>query len=581
MKKKPQTAQPGDAKKLSFFVSLQNPAHLNFVWLGRAEPLLVRVVNDGWDSFLTQVAASPQARARIVVDFTGAGAIHFPEPPADPPGWAREEETPDGVFAWRQTARYWSWFSDDFLDIRFPSVLAEGEAGMGTVRVRLENVEGGLSRDLEAALLRLRPDGARNELSATWKYSPTVPVSSTLTDDGGGVLKLVIGSGGQFIRPTGEGGGSPRFFVTLSDGYSPEFRALAPPEMAAAIQATVPDNQPWAVTTVESTAYPVWRIDYDPTLPPASSDVQVKLNNVRAAEPGHAQVIVYFLNPAGTADGYQVLNAQALPKRDFMAVLDRDAALETAAVEEGGDDGGLTIAAFTVNNSTAVTLTDLKAPATVTLAWDVRNAGYVTITGVGATATLSGSQAVQVSQTTVFTLTAFSASLAAAASASATVTVQPDLLTRVIPQGSIVLWSGSLDPAAIPAGWWPCDGTHGTPNLRDRFVLGAGGGEQPNASGDATTHTHPVAPPTQSFTSSQDGLHSHGMPTAWYWRNLSCGKWTGIDIGSSDPKTARTQNDGLHTHQVTVSIPAFTSGPNDQPFRPPWFALAYLMKLGV
>ncbi|HLL47786.1 MAG TPA: hypothetical protein VK399_13830 [Longimicrobiaceae bacterium] len=577
MRQKPQTAQPGDPKKLAFFASLQNAERLNFLWLGRPGPLLVRLVNDGWDSFLTQRAESPQARARIVADFSAAGPLEFSGPPAALPGWELEEGTDPGVFAWRQTARYWSWFADEFLDLRFPSVVAGGEAGMGTVTVRLENVEGGLSRELRSALLRLRGEGAPNDLSATWKYAPVVPVSATLTDDGGGVLKLVIGSSSQFIRPSGEGGGSPRFFVTLSDGYSSEFRALAPPEAAAAIQATVPDNQPWAVSTVDTTAYPVWRLDYDPTRPAATSDVQLKLSDVHAAEPGHAQVIVYFLNPAGTSDGYQVLTAQAVPQGRYMRAYDRNAALD----ESGGDDGGITIAAFTVDNAQSVTLNDLKAPSTVTLAWDVRGAGYVTISGIGATTTLAGSQAVQVSQTTVFTLTAFSPSLAAAKSASATVTVQPDLLTRVIPRGTIVLWSGSLDPTALPAGWWPCDGTHGTPNLRDRFVLGAGGTEQPNDSGDATTHTHAVAPPSQAFTSSQDGQHSHLMPSAWYKRNLSCGKWAGIDSGGTDPRTTRSQSDGLHSHQVTVTIPAFTSGPNDQEFRPPWYALAYLMKLGV
>lgn len=577
MRKKPQTAQPGDPKKLAFFASLQNAERLNFLWLGRPGPLLVRLVNDGWDSFLTQRAENPQARARIVADFSAAGPLEFREPPAALPGWELEEGTAPGVFAWRQTARYWSWFADDFLDLRFPSVAAGGEAGMGTVTVRLENVEGGLSRELQSALLRLRAGGAPNDLSAAWKYAPVVPVSSTFTNDGGGVLKLVIGSSTQFIRPSGEGGGSPRFFVTLSDGYSPEFRALAPPEAAAAIHASVPDNQPWAVATMDTTAYPVWRLEYDPTRPAATSDVQLKLSNVRAAEPGHAQVVVYFLNPAGTSDGYQVLTAQAVPPDRHAQAYDRSAALD----EGDGDDGGITIAAFTVNNAGSIVLNNIAAPTTVTLAWDVRGAGYVTITGIGATTTLAGSQAVQVSQTTVYTLTAFSPSLSAAKSASATVTVQPDLLTRVIPQGTIVLWSGSLDPTAVPAGWWPCDGTHGTPNLRDRFVLCAGGSDQPNTWGDATTHTHPVAPPSQAFTSSQDGLHSHLMPSAWYSRNLSCGKWAGVDTGSTDPRNTRTQSDGLHTHQVTVAIPAFTSGPNDQPFRPPWYALAYLMKLGV
>ena len=42
-----------------------------------------------------------------------------------------------------------------------------------------------------------------------------------------------------------------------------------------------------------------------------------------------------------------------------------------------------------------------------------------------------------------------------------------------VPPGLIALWSGSA--TAIPEGWLLCDGSEGTPDLRDRFVLGASG----------------------------------------------------------------------------------------------------------
>jgi hypothetical protein len=41
-----------------------------------------------------------------------------------------------------------------------------------------------------------------------------------------------------------------------------------------------------------------------------------------------------------------------------------------------------------------------------------------------------------------------------------------------IPAGSIIMWSGSI--GAIPTGYYLCDGQNGTPNLKDRFVVGAG-----------------------------------------------------------------------------------------------------------
>ena len=44
--------------------------------------------------------------------------------------------------------------------------------------------------------------------------------------------------------------------------------------------------------------------------------------------------------------------------------------------------------------------------------------------------------------------------------------------TFAAPIGSIVLWHGALKD--IPVGWVYCDGSNGTPDLRDRFVVGAG-----------------------------------------------------------------------------------------------------------
>jgi hypothetical protein len=43
---------------------------------------------------------------------------------------------------------------------------------------------------------------------------------------------------------------------------------------------------------------------------------------------------------------------------------------------------------------------------------------------------------------------------------------------NAIPAGSIIMWSGSI--GAIPSGYVICDGTNGTPDLRDRFVVGSG-----------------------------------------------------------------------------------------------------------
>jgi hypothetical protein len=69
-------------------------------------------------------------------------------------------------------------------------------------------------------------------------------------------------------------------------------------------------------------------------------------------------------------------------------------------------------------------------------------------------------------------------------------------LTTVIPAGVIVMWSGSA--SAIPTGYTLCDGSNGTPDLRNRFVIGAGSTYAVGATGGAT-----------SSTTDLQGSHSH------------------------------------------------------------------------
>ncbi|GAH62957.1 unnamed protein product [marine sediment metagenome] len=66
--------------------------------------------------------------------------------------------------------------------------------------------------------------------------------------------------------------------------------------------------------------------------------------------------------------------------------------------------------------------------------------------------------------------------------------------------GMIMLWYGEVE--TIPSGWTLCDGTMGTPDLRNRFVAGAGLWYEPGRVGGASSHTH-------TFTG--DG-HDHDIP---------------------------------------------------------------------
>jgi len=172
----------------------------------------------------------------------------------------------------------------------------------------------------------------------------------------------------------------------------------------------------------------------------------------------------------------------------------------------------------------------------------------------------------------------FSSTVALGASATATTQSANDNSTKVattayvaaavIPSGVIVIWSGSA--AAIPSGWYLCNGSNGTPNLRDRFVVGAGTTYAVAATGgsaDAITvsHTHTVsdsghAHDLQKLGSAQAGSDNGGAPIS----------------ASTGYSTAR--NLSATSSAVTgISIQsAGASGTNAN--LPPYYALCYIMK---
>ena len=57
-----------------------------------------------------------------------------------------------------------------------------------------------------------------------------------------------------------------------------------------------------------------------------------------------------------------------------------------------------------------------------------------------------------------------------------------------IPTGVICMWSGAI--LDIPEGWTLCDGAAGAPDLRNRFIVGAGDTYAVDATGGSNTHNH-------------------------------------------------------------------------------------------
>lgn len=81
-----------------------------------------------------------------------------------------------------------------------------------------------------------------------------------------------------------------------------------------------------------------------------------------------------------------------------------------------------------------------------------------------------------------------------------------------VPSGTIVMWHGEI--ADIPVGWNLCDGSNGTPDLRDRFVYGAGGDKNPGdtfGTADASLTVSSAGGHTHTGSSTSAGSHSHNV----------------------------------------------------------------------
>jgi hypothetical protein len=164
--------------------------------------------------------------------------------------------------------------------------------------------------------------------------------------------------------------------------------------------------------------------------------------------------------------------------------------------------------------------------------------------------------------------------LNASAVSSSTLNIAGFATNALVPTGAIMMWSGSV--ASIPAGWRLCDGSNGTPNLTDRFIVGAGNSYSPGNSGGQNTVTlsvNEMPAHTHSGTTSSDGLHSHTI--SYQVKDTRSQNTTGTwENGNNSLKP--TSTDGLHSHSLNIN----SSGGN-QPFdnRPAFWALAYIIKL--
>ena len=165
------------------------------------------------------------------------------------------------------------------------------------------------------------------------------------------------------------------------------------------------------------------------------------------------------------------------------------------------------------------------------------------------------------------------------------------------PVGGIVMWSGTI--ADIPLGWALCDGSNGTPNLSGRFVVGYhstdGDYNAPQKVGPVFTDADGTSTGTNSIdakqvrlTGPQSGVASHthtatdlGHQHA-YWDQQAPQSGTGYDSGGNrdigwNTDYPRTNVTG-HAN-ITVATNAVASATESIENRPPFYVLAYIIKL--
>lgn len=119
----------------------------------------------------------------------------------------------------------------------------------------------------------------------------------------------------------------------------------------------------------------------------------------------------------------------------------------------------------------------------------------------------------------------------------------------LVPVGTICMWSGAVN--TIPTGWAICNGSNGTPDLRDRFIVGAGSTYSVGATGGEATHT---------LTVEEIPSHRHSISAKTY----NTARGTGGSVNLVDP---------------TSNYTGYTGGGQAHENRPPYYALAYIMKL--
>ena len=146
-----------------------------------------------------------------------------------------------------------------------------------------------------------------------------------------------------------------------------------------------------------------------------------------------------------------------------------------------------------------------------------------------------------------------------------------------VPIGAILMWSGATN--AIPDGWALCNGQNGTPDLRDRFIVGAGNHYTVNLTNSLTatnvtlttnnlpTHRHQY----------EDGFFSESKNDGPIYTNSPGGGITDTMIGNLYGSGAHDSDNHYIYWRGMFTTNVGSSTPFD--IRPPYYAMAYIMRV--
>jgi hypothetical protein len=182
------------------------------------------------------------------------------------------------------------------------------------------------------------------------------------------------------------------------------------------------------------------------------------------------------------------------------------------------------------------------------------------------------------------TPTAPTASAATNTTQLATTAFVQTALASAFSSGMIMMWSGTI--ATIPTGWVLCNGSNGTPDLRNRFVIGAhsdsagvaystvtGSNTQTGGTKDAinVSHTHTAT----SSVSDPGHVHPPLSPATSFGGSPNNSQGLRGDVAQS----TNMATTGSAVTGITVSTSLSTEGSSGTNQNlPPYYALAFIMK---